>query len=67
MIGRSYSKWLLMMQCSVQPKSVAGSGQQDRFRFHGRIFEIANGLFFGSDFQLISLGSIEITGAANMS
>ena len=32
--------------CSVQPKSVAGSGQQDRFRFHGRIFEIANGLFF---------------------
>ena len=56
--------------CSVQPKSVAGSGHQDRFRFHGRIFEIAKGLFFfmfGSDFQLISLGSIEITGAANMS
>ena len=56
-----------MMQCSVQPKSVAGSGQQDRFRFHGKFFEIANRLFFGSDFQLISLGSIEITGAANMS
>ena len=32
--------------CSVQPKSVAGSGQQDRFRFHGRTFEIAKGLFF---------------------
>ena len=32
--------------CSVQPNSVVGSGRQDRFRFHGRIFEIANGLFF---------------------